>query len=505
MVKDSLKSLMDMFPYFFDKSPSSNFYKSQSVTNNQFKNLYQALFNVKESFHLEKRCLIWKEQNVPYDYVINFVANYPHLKSVKCYKNDTLIYMEEYSEQDNVSSFIYSYDSTEETDTLLADVEENEEENEDTPLVIPDDKFSIKVETYDEYIIMKGFPENDEILGDIYDHDESLDEIGAFNNIPRKTYIPTNDYANTEPPYNDRLSEDDYHYMNRILNYNLRIHDTPLPVLELWKLYGISSSLINRENSLFKMWDETMHEEGWIPKPWEHKDKLCNPQIDLGKFLFVSVNTNIPFKNQRVKFTFKFLNSYAERLSNPSYVDIYLNDTLIEENYESDVYNISATLLDEDNTNVFKFIANDGELPFGTEEIEINIAGCNFANWYVSANGDDSNTGKSLEAAFATIQKAVNSAEGEENFIVVSGSNTISSPVKVTKNCRILGCSDAVIENTTSPKFFEISQNKTLTLQDITFVNDDMSSTISNLEFNNANRSKESIVVRIGKEWEDEE
>ena len=90
-----------MFPYFFDKSPSSNFYKSQSVTNNQFKNLYQALFNVKESFHLEKRCLIWKEQNVPYDYVINFVANYPHLKSVKCYKNDTLIYMEEYSEQDN--------------------------------------------------------------------------------------------------------------------------------------------------------------------------------------------------------------------------------------------------------------------------------------------------------------------------------------------------------------------------------------------------------------------
>ena len=53
---------MDMFPYFFDKSPSSNFYKSQSVTNNQFKNLYQALFNVKESFHLEKRCLIWKEQ-----------------------------------------------------------------------------------------------------------------------------------------------------------------------------------------------------------------------------------------------------------------------------------------------------------------------------------------------------------------------------------------------------------------------------------------------------------
>ena len=113
------------------------------------------------------------------------------------------------------------------------------------------------METYNEYTIEKGFPENDEILGDIYDHDTSLDEIGALNNIPRKTYITTDDYAHTEPPYNNRLTEDDYHYMNRILNYNLKLHNTPLPVLEIWKLYGIFSDMVNREQYLLKMFDET--------------------------------------------------------------------------------------------------------------------------------------------------------------------------------------------------------------------------------------------------------
>ena len=189
-----------MFPYFFDKSETSNFFKSQSVTNNQLIKVYQAIHDVYESLSLNKKCLIWKTQNEEYNYTINFVANYPYLKSVNCYKNDVLIYSEEYLEEDNVSSFSYSYESSE-------DIEITDE----TP-IIPQDTFHIIVETHDEYIIKKGFPENDEPIGDIYDHDESLDEIGAFNNIPRKTYIPTNDYANTEPPYNDRLSEDDYHH-----------------------------------------------------------------------------------------------------------------------------------------------------------------------------------------------------------------------------------------------------------------------------------------------------
>ena len=87
-MEDSLQYLLSKFPYFFNKDAASNFYKSQSVTNAQFQGVYQSLFDVVESFKLDKNCLIWKEQSKPYEYTINFVANYPYLKSVKCYKND---------------------------------------------------------------------------------------------------------------------------------------------------------------------------------------------------------------------------------------------------------------------------------------------------------------------------------------------------------------------------------------------------------------------------------
>ena len=359
MVKNSLQSLLDKFPYFLNKSKDSNFYKVQWVNNENFKLLYNDLFKVYESFHLSKNLLVWKEQSQAYDYQINFVANYPNLKSVTITKNDDLIYMETYQEEDNVNSFEYTYtceylitnmiqvnaykctncnniiftdtppeecgecighhpleqvniykcddcgeiyfapetptqcttcehetftelqayecgncgqiyfsDELEDTcpncnikiithptkeiyyndphvlindnrmefpepeidETLTDDDEDNiiieageyippEEDNESftnpadntqdegdddysIPIpVIPSDRFIITVETYDEYILEKGFPENDKTYDeyknsdkkyDVFDHDYSLDEFGILNNIPRKEYIDVN-------------------------------------------------------------------------------------------------------------------------------------------------------------------------------------------------------------------------------------------------------------------------------------------------------------------------
>ena len=72
-MKDSLKNLMNLFPWFFDKSETSNFYKSQDVTNRRFQELSNDLFKIYESFHLNKRVLIWKDQVESYVYTINFV------------------------------------------------------------------------------------------------------------------------------------------------------------------------------------------------------------------------------------------------------------------------------------------------------------------------------------------------------------------------------------------------------------------------------------------------
>ena len=513
-MKRSMQSLIKMFPHFFDKSETSNFFKSQSVTNNLLKGIFQSISDVSDSLRLRKRCCIWKEQSVPYDYVINFVVNYPQLKSVKCYKNDTLLYMEEYLEEDNVNSFIYSYDSSEENTIVDENIEDNEEENEveDSEIeipIIPDDTFKIIAEAYDEIIIEKGFPENDELIGDIYDHDISLDEIGALNGIQRKTYKVTDDYEHTEPPYNNRLSEDDYHYMNRIIEYNLKIHNTPLPVLEIWKEYGIFSDMINREEYLLKMFDEHMHpydeETGlvgdWTPMPWEHKDKLCELTSDNGRFFFVSANTLIPVKNQNVIFNFQFLNSLAEKLTGDYSVTITLlgdeEDTVLVENYTGEQYTVTSDLISDDAPNVFKFEAYEGPTIFETETLEVTVRGCNTGNWYVSTSGNDNNTGK-IDDPFATLDKALSMVNGEENLIVLtSGTHSTDHIYNVPYTCTILGCGNPTINNSVGLKFFRVYQNQSLNLQDITLTHDTSSTLVSNSNWINNNKNTNQLYVVI--------
>ena len=304
-----------MFPYLFDKDSASNFYKSQDVTNNRFKDLYNDLFRVKESFRLNKRLMIWKEQTVPYVYTINFVTSFPNLKTVKIYKDDNLVHNEDFADNGtSLCEYHYSYDARNEllftnpddedsdvvvvsdevqslldkllfwridVDDLNFDVNVNgcfshlksvtlykndtviytnsyedsadetvveysyrntitnlgvtdEDEENNTPddvfyievelwdiedvltkylpeieaSYITSSRFLVEVETYDEYHLFKGWPENDTIQEDHYDHDESLDSFGAQNRIPRKTYIQIDtlgDYYTSEPPFNNDL------------------------------------------------------------------------------------------------------------------------------------------------------------------------------------------------------------------------------------------------------------------------------------------------------------
>ena len=516
MVYQSLKKLISKYPWFFDKSESSNFFRSQYVTNRQFQDLYQSLFTVIQSFKLNKRCLIWKDQTAPYDYIINFIANFPNMKSVSCYKNDTLIYSEHYTYEENVSSFIYFYDSSDETISMEDVFEETDEEptddepEEEIP-IIPTDTFKIIVETYDEYQIIKGFPENDTRQGNEFDHDYSLDRIGQIDGIPRKEYIETEDYANTEPPYNDKLTEDDYHYMNRILNYNLRFHNTPRPVLEIWKMYGIFSDMINREEYLFKMFDENHHlnketglyDPDWTPKAWEHKDRLCELTPNLGQFFFVSANTLLPVQNQSVRFEFKYINSLADDLTGDYNVSIFLNDDdePLVSNFTGSQYVVDSTVLADDVPNNFVFVAYHGDVEFAREELTVNVRGCSTADWYVSPNGDDSNDGKTNQTPFQTINKALTMVNGEENLIVLmSGTHTINQILSVPYSCTILGCGSPVVNNTDGLKFFNVLQNKELTLQNLTLKYDTNQSIVSNASYhnNNMNRNGLYVVIREG-------
>lgn len=628
MPRNSLKSLMDMFPWFFDKSSASNFYKSQDVTNRRFQELYNDLFKVKESFRLNKRLLVWKTQTVPYNYTINFVSSFPNLKTVKIYKDDNLVHREDFVD-DGTSSFeyYYSYDTRNEflfsnpddedsevvvvsdevqglldrllfwridVDDLNFDVnlqgsfshlksvtlykngtsiytnsyedsadetsieysyrntitnigvdDENEENEsvddvfyveielwntEDTltkylpqiePQYITSSRFLIEVETYDEYHLFKGWPENDNIQEDHYDHDESLDSIGAQNRIPRKQYIPIDtlgDYYTSEPPFNNRLTEDDYHYMKRMLEYNVRLHTTPAPVLEIWKMYGIDAVMLNRERYLLKWFDvlrhphhketridpcsgaeyETLIVDDWTPEPWEHKDKWVDGKSVLGEYFYASASTVRPIKKQPVNFIFKVLNSLAEDISNNYTVAIFLNDEPVELDdtvYANQQWKCNPDLLDEDNPNVFTFVCKDGESnDVDSVEITINVRGCDDADFYVSSSGSDSNDG-SITHPFATLQKALNSINGNLDLIAIYGSITIPEPCIVRENCTIIGCETAEITNLTNPRFFYISQDKQLTVQDITFIKGSYSTLIDTQIFTNENRVNETITA----------
>ena len=454
-MKDSLKQLKNFFPWFLDKSDSSNFSKSQWVTNRRFQRLNNDLFKIYQNFKLSKNLLIWKEQSEPYDYTINFVANFKNLKTVTCYKNDTVIYTKSFEYEEFIDTFEYSYTSS----TL------DEVEDETLADIIPQHKFKIEVETYEEYSLSKGWPENDEYQGNEFDHDISLDKLGDPN-IPRKKYLIVDPelYPATEPPYNDRATEDDYHYMKRMLEYNLRLHDTPAPVLEIWKLYGIPATMENREKLLLKVFDMEKHtnfidetsdgdkwfsgtlneETGeitpWTPEPWEHLDTFCDGSADLGRYFFVKASTKIPVKNQNVILYFRFLNSLAHPLTEECNVDVYLDNRLLYENIKESQKTIPSNDIPRDKDNTFRIVGKDsnGEI-IGTQEIIISVRGCNSGDFYVNpTTGNDSNDGKTRTTAFKTIQKAVDSVNGDKNLIILlSGVYEINEPVNITKNCTL--------------------------------------------------------------------
>lgn len=544
MVRHSLKNLLKMFPYFLSKNPSSNFYKSQSVTNKQFQGLYNDLHNVYRSFHLNKRCLIWREQSEPYVYVINFVANYPHLKSVTCYKNEEVIYTESYNYDENQETFDYSYEGS----TL------NDDENGGSADIIPKDSFKIIVETYDEYIITKGFPENNISQGDIYDHDESLDEIGALHNIPRKEYVLVDEakYPLTEPPFNNCTTEDDYHYMNRIINYIMLIRTVPLPVAEIWKMYGVLPEMTNRQLYLLKMfdiflhdyfYDDTVDEQGnytcpgdrlfvgdWTPREWEHKDTFYDYSYEYGCYFFVNINTNLPSVGQPVKLSFRFLNSFAVEIEDNFLVDIKLNDEIIvsdfnglfypptssnqvetsnelTDNEEMEGDNSEENNLEETSTKSYRLIENslnsaednlleitakklNGEI-IGIEKIVIRVRGCGTADYYVDAiNGSDDNDGN-MEAPFQSLAHALTSVKGNDKSIVLlEGEYEISNSLLVSSNCTIMGCpevSDITIINNNNNNFFTVPAKKSLTLKNLNLEAERNVLTIDNAVYDNQN------------------
>ena len=513
----SFESLLSKFPYFLNKNWDSNFSKSERVFNSEFKKVYNNLYDVYLASKLRKHVLIWKEQNSGYNYDMYFAVSFPNLKSVCITEhyielvsqevvlddgsikiNESMqeiskdIYTETFNYDDFVNHFEYLHSNTSQT-------------------IIPTEKYTITIETWDEYTTTKGFPENPIIVGDEYDHDYSLDAFGEYFRCPRRTYkeVKTSQYPDTIPAYDNQVTEDDYHYMQRLLYYATHLNDTPLPVLEIFKLFSITDAqLLNRSRLICRMTDTSKHMEngvynrGWIPQRWEHKDRWCEGLSD-DLFLFANVNNNNLLEGQKFNFTFKILNSKGEEVYNNNTYNT-ISETIIEESEKpyiivpyknnklfkeglflnsnetwslktEDINNMDSTFIfkcfktieDAQKDTTPDIIIHENDLT--SEEIYITVKGCNSADWYVDAeNGNDTNNGNSKTTAFKTLKQALSHVEGEKNIISLLNGTYNLTPENITENTTITSCPEYnPIITCSDPTFFRVYQNACLTLKNI--------------------------------------
>lgn len=105
----------------------------------------------------------------------------------------------------------------------------------------------VTVETYEDTTFVKGYPENDVLLGDGYDHNRLLDKLGTFLGLPRFQFVEysVDDVALSNPPFFGKsvvdgvvqaCSEDDFYYRRRLLYFveNFGVESLPILLLKLW-------------------------------------------------------------------------------------------------------------------------------------------------------------------------------------------------------------------------------------------------------------------------------
>lgn len=517
MVYKSFDKLLDKFPYFLNKNKDSNFSKSETVFNEEFKRIYNTLYDAYLASKLDKHILLWKVQEAPFEYDMCFHVSLPDLKSVTVTRYYMEMVVQEVVGDDGTVQEMETFEEKHE-DIYTETYEYNEHinrfeylESMTSETVIPTDKYTISVETWNEYTAVKGFPENSTIQGNEYDHDISLDYFGNILKFPRRTYniVEPGDYPNTVPAYDNQQTEDDYHYLQRLLYYTSHLQDTPLPVLEIFKLFSITDAqLLNRSRLICRMTDTSRHMEngvynrGWIPQRWEHKDGWCEGLVD-DLFLFANVNDNNLLEGQKFNFTFKILNSKGEEVYNNNTYNT-ISETIIEEPEKpyiivpykdnklfkeglflnsDEKWNLKTEDINNtDSTFIFKcfktiedaqkdttpdLIIHENDLI--SEEIYITVKGCNSADWYVDAeNGNDNNRGNSKTTAFKTLKQALKHIEGEKNIISLLNGTYNITPENITENTTITSCPEYnPIITCSDPTFFRVYQNVSLTLKNI--------------------------------------
>ena len=218
-----LETILDSYPRFFTKSRDSNHVKYHSVLSGEYLTLNQEKAIVSLATNVTRPLKLWKVQTKDYAYTMMVEVNLQDLKQVQLYKDGTtptLIYDSGVLDE-GTTSFEYEYSTTSISN-------------------IPTEQYFLVVTDYDENTFTKGYPENNTVNDNMYDHDSALDVFGINFSIPRRVYqtVAESDYGSTYPTYSNDLSEADYWYEMRIKESVLDFVDLELPVSELKQYFG---------------------------------------------------------------------------------------------------------------------------------------------------------------------------------------------------------------------------------------------------------------------------
>lgn len=189
----------------------SNIRRHSEILEEMDKQIDDKLDILSNAYNLQRPILIERVQEEAGKCTVNIHVNTKY--SIKTIKIGSTIEAS-YTEDDAVSRTVIT---KEYTDVI--------------PPVMPD--LVVTVETYDDRVYVKGYPENDTIQNNECDHDEFLDITGRLLGIPRRTYLDPNRgqdadaFKNNYPAYFTKsmlqstgiATEDDYYYSQRLQKF----------------------------------------------------------------------------------------------------------------------------------------------------------------------------------------------------------------------------------------------------------------------------------------------
>ena len=356
-----------------------NYLRGNNITNHanlvdyEVKKILSILNDLSFITSLDKPLLIQKDQTFKEKNSTNYIFNVDYIIHInldsECLKSI------------NISGdYLFSKDYDEEENVINEEITVHfEKQFSWQDIWIYNPRILVTVETYDGNTYIRGYPENDVVTGDNYDHDPLLDVLGQVLGIPRKMYEEYQSLGGTSDGiyliHNEQIvypafmgkeydlqgnillcSEDDYYYIERLKRFISLYAEDYIKALaysilntfvELKPLYDRDSSIIEGSTSSYTRGEycafiPVKNVEIWAKKrPSPHTEEIIDYSFQRYPNLSCSGFNNILSNNWLITRRLYFL----------SEVNIVLASSLINNSkYINDLaFNISLTTTTNNN------------------------------------------------------------------------------------------------------------------------------------------------------------